>query len=120
METKVVKLGSSLLVPCVQELAKSQIDGVPQRYIRYEKDQPIIHNGVLPDHEVPVVDMKRLLSPESMDSELAKLHYACKDWGFFQVLFIYFYCSCSLITILLLLFLLYFVLSVSCSFYYNQ
>ncbi|KAF2287654.1 hypothetical protein GH714_002138 [Hevea brasiliensis] len=29
--------------------------------------------------------MKRLLSHESMDSELAKLHCACKDWGFFQL-----------------------------------
>ncbi|KAJ9183054.1 hypothetical protein P3X46_006970 [Hevea brasiliensis] len=85
METKVVKLGSSLLVPCVQELAKSNMDAIPQRYIRSDQDQLIIHNEVPSHLEVPVIEMKRLLSHESMDSELAKLHCACKDWGFFQL-----------------------------------
>lgn len=81
---KVVNLGDSLLVPCVQELANSQMDTIPPRYIRQDQDQPIIQNEVSAE-EVPVIDMQRLLSRESMDSELTKLHYACKDWGFFQL-----------------------------------
>ncbi|PQP96222.1 protein SRG1-like [Prunus yedoensis var. nudiflora] len=43
-----------------------------------------------PDHdhaEIPFIDMQKLLSQESTDSEseLAKLHFACKEWGFFQL-----------------------------------
>ncbi|KAJ9153437.1 hypothetical protein P3X46_026876 [Hevea brasiliensis] len=65
-------------------LTECNMDTIPPRYIRQDRDQPIIQNGVSA-HEVPVIDMQRLLSQESMDSELAKLHYACKDWGFFQL-----------------------------------
>ncbi|OMP14297.1 hypothetical protein COLO4_00081 [Corchorus olitorius] len=32
--------------------------------------------------EIPVIDMQALVSKESMDSEVAKLDFACKDWGF--------------------------------------
>lgn len=86
MESKGGSVGSSLLVPCVQELAKEHLVTVPPRYIRPDQDHPIVAAGddasLL---EVPVIDMQRLHDPESMDSELAKLHSACKEWGFFQV-----------------------------------
>ncbi|KAF9620868.1 hypothetical protein IFM89_015109 [Coptis chinensis] len=82
-----VSFGSSLIVPSVQELAKEQIDVVPPRYIRPDQDHPVLLDPTfLPT--VPVIDMKILLahdSVESMHPELEKLHYACKHWGFFQV-----------------------------------
>ncbi|ESR55574.1 hypothetical protein CICLE_v10023680mg [Citrus x clementina] len=59
------KIGGSLLVPCVQELVKNPMLVVPPRYI--------------------LIDMQSLLYEESMDSELAKLDFACKEWGFFQL-----------------------------------
>ncbi|KAG4978083.1 hypothetical protein AAZX31_13G246700 [Glycine max] len=36
--------------------------------------------------EIPVIDMQRLLSVESGSSELDKLHPACREWGFFQLI----------------------------------
>ncbi|EEF33888.1 Naringenin,2-oxoglutarate 3-dioxygenase, putative [Ricinus communis] len=83
METNALSLGSSLLVPCVQELAKLSLESIPPRYVRQDQDQPI--NVQNQNVEVPVIDMERLLSQESMHSELAKLHCACRDWGFFQL-----------------------------------
>ncbi|KAK9268688.1 hypothetical protein L1049_000448 [Liquidambar formosana] len=84
MEAKAASVGSSLLVPSVQELAKKPGLSVPPRYVRPHEDQPIVSDPVL-IHQVPVINMQSLLSEESMDSELAKLHSACKEWGFFQL-----------------------------------
>jgi hypothetical protein len=79
----------SLLVPSVKELIKEKILTVPQRYIQSQNEQLVnINEG---DHsilQIPVIDMKKLLSPEYGSSELCKLHLACKDWGFFQVSFL--------------------------------
>ncbi|WCJ32347.1 2-oxoglutarate (2OG) and Fe(II)-dependent oxygenase superfamily protein [Euphorbia peplus] len=79
MEKKVVKLGSSLLVPCVQELAKNKDCNIPDRYIQLQ-DQDIL--DIQNDDEIPVIDFHRLVSEPS---ELARLHYACQHWGFFQL-----------------------------------
>ena len=86
MEQKLTNLGSSLLVPCVQELAKEPLTTVPPRYVRVDQDPPVVSNtSSLP--QVPVIDMQRLLSKDLIvnDTELEKLHHACKHWGFFQV-----------------------------------
>ncbi|KAJ8549397.1 hypothetical protein K7X08_033104 [Anisodus acutangulus] len=74
-------LGSSLKVPSVRELAKQELAAVPPRYIRddIEKTPSSI---LLP--QVPVIDMKKLAIGDD-DSELERLHLACKEWGFFQV-----------------------------------
>ncbi|CAL1373287.1 unnamed protein product [Linum trigynum] len=89
------KLGSSLLVPSVQELAKSNNAraAVPPRYIREREElvtrSVVDENGgsvVIGDDEVPVIDMEKLLSPDSMASELSKLHFASTHWGFFQLI----------------------------------
>uniref|UniRef100_A0A2P2MTE8 Uncharacterized protein MANES_03G077900 n=1 Tax=Rhizophora mucronata TaxID=61149 RepID=A0A2P2MTE8_RHIMU len=87
MEPTVFNLGSSLLVPSVQELAKGHIASVPPRYMRPAQDLSIAaaNDNNASGHKVPVVDMQRLLSQESADAELAKLHFACKEWGFFQL-----------------------------------
>lgn len=88
MKKKVV-LGNSLIVPCVQELAKETISTIPPRYLH-----PHLHlhqtttseSDDSPMPKIPVIDLQRLLDEEeSMDSELAKLDFACREWGFFQV-----------------------------------
>ncbi|KAJ9160223.1 hypothetical protein P3X46_025644 [Hevea brasiliensis] len=85
MEAEHTKLGSSLLVPCVQELAKKPLTKVPPRYLRPDEDSPIISNAAsLP--QVPVIDMQKLFSQDFIDSELDELHLACKNWGFFQLI----------------------------------
>ncbi|XP_057422254.1 protein SRG1-like [Lotus japonicus] len=76
---------TSLLVPSVQELADKKISTVPSRYIQPQQEDILIiseADGIL---EIPVVDMQSLLSAESGSSELTKLHLACKEWGFFQL-----------------------------------
>jgi hypothetical protein len=81
-----MSIGSSLPVPCIQELAKEMTTTVPPWYIRADQDPPNISDTTcLP--QVPVIDMQKLFSPEFMDSELEKLHHASKEWGFFQVIF---------------------------------
>ncbi|MCL7042526.1 hypothetical protein MKW94_018739 [Papaver nudicaule] len=89
METpKPMKLGSSLLVPNVQELAKQLLADIPDRYIRTDQERLTYLSGVsMIDQTVPVIDLQKLLSPEPItgESELERLHSACKEWGFFQV-----------------------------------
>ncbi|KAL5564152.1 hypothetical protein UlMin_027316 [Ulmus minor] len=85
-----MEYGSSLIVPSVQELAKEGVLNIPSRYIRSdEQDQKIVNFvGVGGNSGIPVIDMETLDSPhqyQSSDFELAKLHSASKDWGFFQV-----------------------------------
>ncbi|GAV82240.1 2OG-FeII_Oxy domain-containing protein/DIOX_N domain-containing protein [Cephalotus follicularis] len=84
MEQKVPKLnlGGSLLVPCVQELAREPLSTVPPRYVRADQDSVVISNTTSLT-QVPVIDMQSLVS---RDSELEKLHNACKEWGFFQLI----------------------------------
>ena len=85
MEPKSVRLGGSLEVPSVQELAREQLGTVPPRYVRPDQDHPIISdNSSLP--QVPIIDLQTLLSGDFKDLELEKLHHACKEWGFFQAL----------------------------------
>ncbi|KAL5577115.1 hypothetical protein UlMin_018814 [Ulmus minor] len=80
------KLGTSLQVPLVQELAKETPDKVPERYVRPDQESPIISDANHSLPQVPVIDMANLFSQESGQSELEKLHLACKDWGFFQLI----------------------------------
>nr|GMD08283.1 protein SRG1-like [Ipomoea batatas] len=74
---------SSLPVPSVQQLAKENPTLVPTRYIRDDIESPAASCSA---SDVPVIDMQKLLGEESGDSELQKLHFACKDWGFFQLI----------------------------------
>ncbi|XP_075089901.1 oxoglutarate-dependent flavonoid 7-O-demethylase 1-like [Nicotiana tabacum] len=79
------KIGSSLKVPRVQELAKQQL-AVPPRYIRDDIETPVLtsnSSSILP--QVPVIDMEKLLAIGNDDSELQRLHFACKEWGFFRL-----------------------------------
>ena len=77
---------TSLSVPFVQEIAKEALDKVPERYIGPQHERPILSTSTAtPLPQVPVIDMSKLLSHDLKGPELEKLHYACKDWGFFQV-----------------------------------
>ncbi|KAI3831900.1 hypothetical protein MKX03_022272 [Papaver bracteatum] len=86
---KPLTLGCFLSVPSVQELAKQSLAEVPARYIRADQDSlsPNLSSISLIHETVPVIDLKKILSPEPNigDLELERLHSACKDWGFFQV-----------------------------------
>ncbi|XP_015065450.1 protein SRG1-like [Solanum pennellii] len=77
-----MNFGKSLLVPSVQELAKQHLTNIPDRYVCPEQETPVIST----DASVPVIDIQKLISGDSMDSELQKLHSACQQWGFLQVI----------------------------------
>ncbi|KAJ8545366.1 hypothetical protein K7X08_017949 [Anisodus acutangulus] len=79
------KLGGSLKVPNVQELAKQQLGAVPPRYIRDDIENPVLLPSSMLLPQVPVIDMERLLDIGDDDSELQMLHFACQEWGFFQL-----------------------------------
>ncbi|XP_019250878.1 PREDICTED: protein SRG1-like [Nicotiana attenuata] len=81
----VVNFGKSLLVPSVQELEKEHLTKIPARYVRPEQESLVISDGSVV-HAVPVIDLKKLISGDSMDSERQKLHSACQEWGFLQVI----------------------------------
>ncbi|KAF8408982.1 hypothetical protein HHK36_005053 [Tetracentron sinense] len=81
---KLVNFGSSLQGPSVQELAKGPLVAVPQRYVQLDQEPPILPEFIsMP--KIPVIDMQSLLTKESMDLELERLHSVCKEWGFFQL-----------------------------------
>ncbi|KAJ6408842.1 hypothetical protein OIU84_008523 [Salix udensis] len=80
-------LQSSIPVPSVQELASLQLEAVPSRYIR--DDMESIISTVASDNStlrVPLIDMAKLVDSESHETELQKLHAACKEWGIFQLI----------------------------------
>ncbi|KAK3431062.1 hypothetical protein EUGRSUZ_E02891 [Eucalyptus grandis] len=89
MDANLTKLGSSLPAPSVQEMAKEPITEVPPRYVRVDQDHPFMHaelgTSLL---QAPVIDLSKLSSSNDdfMESELEKLHVACRDWGFFQLI----------------------------------
>ncbi|KAK4386511.1 protein SRG1 [Sesamum angolense] len=81
------KLGGSLPVPIVQELAKEKLATVPPRYVRLDQhQQTILSNSLSSFPQIPVIDMQKLSDEYSMDSELEALNHACQEWGFFQLI----------------------------------
>lgn len=85
-ENHKMRLGKSVLVPSVQELAKGCLDTVPERYIQHNQDPPILgaDDDEFNDLQVPIINMETLVIGD--DLELEKLHSACKEWGFFQLI----------------------------------
>jgi hypothetical protein len=80
--------GGSLPVPNVQALAETynrSDEQIPGRYIRDEEGA----EEVIIDHDIssaiPIIDVNKLLDPQSSKEECGKLGSACKHWGFFQV-----------------------------------
>ena len=75
-------MSGSLPVENVQQLASKKLKDIPLRYIR-----PELHSDEVSTDEslqIPAVDFGKL--DLGTDHESAKLHGACKEWGFFQVL----------------------------------
>lgn len=78
----------SLPVANVQALAETCNgfnDKIPERYVRMEarSEEVIIgHGSTL---VIPIVDLNKLLDPQSTEEECVKLVSACQNWGFFQV-----------------------------------
>ncbi|GLJ27802.1 hypothetical protein SUGI_0545590 [Cryptomeria japonica] len=72
-------------VPIVQELASQNLQSLPQRYIRSEKERPITFPYPHPD--IPIIDMDMLLRDSDLcrQKKLEKLGITCQQWGFFQV-----------------------------------
>ncbi|ESQ27262.1 hypothetical protein EUTSA_v10018772mg [Eutrema salsugineum] len=86
MEAEGERQWSSLIVPCVLEMVKEQnLTTVPPRYVRSDQETSENLDDSSMSSEIPVIDMKRLYSVSTMDSELEKLDFACQDWGFFQL-----------------------------------
>ncbi|KAK2985050.1 hypothetical protein RJ640_016970 [Escallonia rubra] len=78
-------LGGSLPVENVQALASKNPEDIPLRYIRpeVESDEIFVHGSL----QIPVIDMNNfVIGQVGYDEELAKLHRACKEWGFFQLI----------------------------------
>ncbi|GLJ27814.1 hypothetical protein SUGI_0545880 [Cryptomeria japonica] len=71
-------------VPIVQELTSQNLQSLPERYIRSEKERP---NTFPPRHlDIPIIDMGMFLRDSDLcrQKELEKLGTACQQWGFFQ------------------------------------
>ncbi|KAG6581393.1 protein SRG1-like [Cucurbita moschata] len=84
--TEIVNFGTSIIVPSVLELAKQPLSKIPLRYERADQDPPMVSDRDS-GPSVPVVDLHRLAVGDSAAaSELDKLHSACKEWGFFQII----------------------------------
>ena len=87
-----VGYGGSVVVPQVLEnvqvLSSKNLKEIPHYYVQRQAETDLIEdeNSFL----IPVIDMSKLLDQNSSTHhyELARLHSACKDWGFFQVKFI--------------------------------
>ncbi|KAL0834970.1 protein SRG1 [Brassica napus] len=85
MEAKRGIQWSSIIVPSVQEMVEENlITTVPPRYLRFDLDKAEIDSDLRT--EIPIIDMNLLCSSTSMDSEIDKLDFACKEWGFFQLI----------------------------------
>lgn len=78
-------LGGSLPVENVQELASAtNLKEIPHRYIRPELNLDEV--SVDESLQIPVIDMSKLAADHvEYQNEMAGLHHACKEWGFFQV-----------------------------------
>lgn len=72
--------GGSLPVDNVQALASKNLKTIHPWYVRPELEFDLI--SVDESQQIPVIDMSKL---GDLD-ESTKLHQACKDWGFFQLI----------------------------------
>ncbi|XP_020582842.1 S-norcoclaurine synthase 1-like [Phalaenopsis equestris] len=81
------RFGGSLKVESVQALAAKLSSDIPNRYIRPERAEDIVAGDGEEDsgERIPVIDFGKLFDPDSSVEEAAKLHSACEDWGFFQL-----------------------------------
>ncbi|KAF3449482.1 hypothetical protein FNV43_RR10210 [Rhamnella rubrinervis] len=87
VEGRGIDVGGSLPVENVQVLASKNSKDIPPRYLRpeVELDEFSVEDSL----RIPIIDMSKLtenLLTHDHNEELAKLHSACRDWGFFLLL----------------------------------
>ncbi|KAL5544915.1 hypothetical protein UlMin_008699 [Ulmus minor] len=77
--------GKTLAVPTVKEFARTAWDFIPEKYVQEYNDRPI-ETVLSPDEtsELPIIDFSLLVKGD--EAELNKLDYACKEWGFLQLI----------------------------------
>ncbi|EXB65269.1 Protein SRG1 [Morus notabilis] len=85
-EDGVLGWGKSLPVPSVQEIVRNDPKFVPERYIQDHKNRPVLDSTTFgsDSSDIPVIDFSLLISGD--EDELNKLDFACKEWGFFQII----------------------------------
>ncbi|GJN32084.1 hypothetical protein PR202_gb20558 [Eleusine coracana subsp. coracana] len=79
------KVGGHLTVPNVQALAQTwngSCEHLPERYVRTEEPGD---KEVVAGYALPVVDLSRLLDPQTSEEEIRNLGSACQ-LGFFQLI----------------------------------
>ncbi|KAF5477717.1 hypothetical protein F2P56_004334 [Juglans regia] len=83
-----VDYGGSLPVENVQALASNNLEEIPPRYLWPEMEFEDQYCSIEENLHIPVIDLGKLIDPQftSPENELEKLHLACRDWGFFQVI----------------------------------
>ncbi|GMN30740.1 hypothetical protein TIFTF001_002944 [Ficus carica] len=85
-----VGYGGSVVVPQVLEnvqvLSSKNLKEIPHYYVQHQAETDLIEDE--DSFLIPVIDMSKLLDQNSSTHhyELATLHLACKDWGFFQLI----------------------------------
>ncbi|KAK8445465.1 hypothetical protein SEVIR_9G330700v4 [Setaria viridis] len=83
------EVGRSIPVPNVQALAQTcsgSDEQIPERYIRVEEAAEEVISGRDISSAIPIIDLNKLLDPQSSKEECAKLGSACNQWGFFQLI----------------------------------
>ncbi|KAH9627367.1 hypothetical protein KSS87_001206 [Heliosperma pusillum] len=75
-----MRVGKSILVPSVKELANECQVQIPDKYVRSDLQHQVEHVDHL---QVPVINLEAIVNGDI--DELHRLDFACRDWGFFQV-----------------------------------
>ncbi|KZV24390.1 hypothetical protein F511_17581 [Dorcoceras hygrometricum] len=73
----------------VQELRKTTISRIPERFIRDSTERPDFDKAIAStNNNIPVVDFSKLCkgNRDELCGELLKIKYSCEEWGFFQVI----------------------------------
>ncbi|EEF42743.1 Flavonol synthase/flavanone 3-hydroxylase, putative [Ricinus communis] len=68
----------------LQELIKKPMVEIPPRYVFRSDDEETLNCHSF-STIIPTFDFKLLLSKETSDLEIEKLHSICKEWGIFQL-----------------------------------
>ncbi|GMH05184.1 hypothetical protein Nepgr_007024 [Nepenthes gracilis] len=70
----------------LQELIKQQpVASIPEQYVRVDQEPSLAVDLDAASLSIPVIDGQRLTVGEDRNSELEKLHSACKEWGLFML-----------------------------------
>ncbi|KAK9096242.1 hypothetical protein Sjap_021739 [Stephania japonica] len=85
MEIESIINSVPLALESVQVLASKNLGTIPSRYIRHDLVQKVDHEILV--KEIPVINLSKLIDSDAgfSQEEMDKLHLACQEWGFFQL-----------------------------------